>query len=596
MPPKSKLNKNQISDLPVSRFIPNDNTPIVVNGVIVSANDIITSNIISPPGKRLAVNNEYEIPPLESKIQIDQNLACAKTPSPQNTIPLASENFNKIDTSATPNFVKGIFSPQKINSPDGESIKRISSSIPVSRSSNPINIRSSNRSIENSPIKITNSPNQRSNSPIQRINSPIQRLSSPLEKGINIKFHTPRPPSGQPLMVPTPRSAQYSVPNTPSGSVFQNSGQPKMTPRENLHSSPTENSQSIPIAVRINSPINSPRYKVTIPQSPLALSPQAKLNIPIRAPFKLAMPPVEIPSQNITVGIKGGCAKKASSPLKQKINCQTQNSNVNAKGTKERPNYKNMNVDEQNNYRADFLNKFNVLRSYYPQSNIENPPEYYTIDQIHDLYECHVNRIMVTLSCNEYKVYLVITLLAMEVFFINVLKLDVQGFTLSQISKMSSYERLLIELGERNLIEKNSTWPIEIRILFVCGFNMLMFLAVKFFSNSIGGPQFELQVQNAIDGLTNMNLGSSSISRDNCGIPIVPGTTQQESSQKEGGGAGGFDLSGIINGFMGGNSDMDIPSMIGKIGSIFTAGKTGNKSSNKSDGPKKPPVSRKPCF
>ena len=53
-----------------------------------------------------------------------------------------------------------------------------------------------------------------------------------------------------------------------------------------------------------------------------------------------------------------------------------------------------------------------------------------------------------------------------------------------QISSMDRYDRLLIELGEKNYSTYGSSWPVEIRILLLALFNAALLIGVNMLTAS----------------------------------------------------------------------------------------------------------------
>jgi hypothetical protein len=54
-----------------------------------------------------------------------------------------------------------------------------------------------------------------------------------------------------------------------------------------------------------------------------------------------------------------------------------------------------------------------------------------------------------------------------------------EGFTQQQILTMSTYDTLLIELGEKSYIPQGSNWPVEIRLLGLVLINVAFFIFGK---------------------------------------------------------------------------------------------------------------------
>jgi hypothetical protein len=120
------------------------------------------------------------------------------------------------------------------------------------------------------------------------------------------------------------------------------------------------------------------------------------------------------------------------------------------------------------------------------------------------------------------------------------------GFAKQQLSSMNSYERILIELGEKAMIEKSkSQWPAEIRLLFTIVMNAVIFLLMK---NVMSGG-----LTNIIGSITGAPTGGggSSSSGGGCdgGMGMMSGLMNMMSGL---GGGGGGGLGGMMGG--GGNT------------------------------------------
>ena len=69
--------------------------------------------------------------------------------------------------------------------------------------------------------------------------------------------------------------------------------------------------------------------------------------------------------------------------------------------------------------------------------------------------------------------------MACEFLFGNYFGFDMKGFTQQQITAMSSYEKLLIELGEKNYVPEGSKWPVELRLVFLILMNTAFFIVSR---------------------------------------------------------------------------------------------------------------------
>jgi hypothetical protein len=63
------------------------------------------------------------------------------------------------------------------------------------------------------------------------------------------------------------------------------------------------------------------------------------------------------------------------------------------------------------------------------------------------------------------------------------LKIDMTGFAEQQILSINQYESLLIEIGEKSYFKTNTASP-EVRLMFLIGFNAVIFVMTKMMFNS----------------------------------------------------------------------------------------------------------------
>jgi hypothetical protein len=168
-----------------------------------------------------------------------------------------------------------------------------------------------------------------------------------------------------------------------------------------------------------------------------------------------------------------------------------------------RPDYSKLTMEQEIYMRTQFRAKFGILRTSYPEWNIQDPDERMTLDQIHDVYEYYIRQIMVSKETGQYKVYLVIFFMFIEVIGVKLLKLNMSGYTMSQLRIMNRYDTLLAELGEKWLVSSGSDWPVEARLLMMATFNAVIFIAVRYLCSWMGVDGLAETIQNFVDSMLN---------------------------------------------------------------------------------------------
>ena len=145
-----------------------------------------------------------------------------------------------------------------------------------------------------------------------------------------------------------------------------------------------------------------------------------------------------------------------------------------------------MNEQKEEDAKRELLFKFDLLRKSYPSSII---PEYTIHTDIRTLQKSYgdsVRRLSLDSSVENYKTYIVYGFMGCEFVFGNFLGFDMQGFTQQQILSMNSYEKLLIELGEKSYVPTGSKWPVELRLLFMIIMNAAFFVISKMIMKKTG--------------------------------------------------------------------------------------------------------------
>lgn len=306
--------------------------------------------------------------------------------------------------------------------------------------------------------------------------------------------------------------------------------------------------------------------------------------------------------------------KRASSPvhdnIKQDIKTpQTQVPKENhfyiapqqSSGLTNRPDYSRLTPPQILYLKSEFKVKFGILREKFPNLNVIDLHESLDLDQMHDLYDYYIKHILISKETGQYKAYMVIFLMFIEVIGVKLLKLNMSGYTLSQLRIINRYDSLFAELGEKWLVSGGSGWPVEARLMMMMLFNAVIFLVVRYLCSWLGVEGLADTLQNMIDKMLNgPDIMGSVIGGGAAPVGAPPNndyvpTEQPHVSQPTEASTGANPIDGIMNAFSGflsknGNS---ITETIANIGTSITGKMQNTNNINKTNASKakEPPSS-----
>ena len=179
----------------------------------------------------------------------------------------------------------------------------------------------------------------------------------------------------------------------------------------------------------------------------------------------------------------------------------------------------------------------------------------------------------------------VMGLMAIEFLCIKAFGIPMAGFTKMELKRMYRYNHLMIELGESfyettGVFGSGNNAPktsLEWRMFTSFGWNVVIFLGLKFLSKYIGGESMTGMVRGAFDKLLDNPVTIDNI--ENGQVPDAPTGGEEDN------GIGSL-FEGILGGGKGGNDIMD---MIANMGTNFTKKmeKNNAEKKSKSNQPKK---------
>lgn len=127
----------------------------------------------------------------------------------------------------------------------------------------------------------------------------------------------------------------------------------------------------------------------------------------------------------------------------------------------------------------EYLLKFLILKRKYPELELPEFTEHSDLRTMKNAYEFALRRAHLDHSVESYRGYLIGGSMAMEWAANNWFGVDMTGFTSNQMKNQKKYDRLLLELGEKNYSPEGSRFPVEVRLLFMMLMQAGMFVAQK---------------------------------------------------------------------------------------------------------------------
>lgn len=147
-----------------------------------------------------------------------------------------------------------------------------------------------------------------------------------------------------------------------------------------------------------------------------------------------------------------------------------------------------MSEKEEEDKKRELLFKFEIMRKSYKEQADKIPVHtmHTPLVEMQRSYEDTIRILTLDSNVSSYRMYLIGGFMVVEYVFGNFLGFDMHGFAKHQILSMSSYEKLLIELGEKSYTPGGSKFPVELRLLFMIIVNAGFFIVGKMLMKKTG--------------------------------------------------------------------------------------------------------------
>lgn len=142
-------------------------------------------------------------------------------------------------------------------------------------------------------------------------------------------------------------------------------------------------------------------------------------------------------------------------------------------------------IDEEK-VKNELLMKFVFLKRSDPSIDIPEFTINSNLASMQRTYDNTVRGLSFDSSITNFKTYLSYGFMITEFLLGKFAGLDMEGFCESQLNNMNAYDKLLIEIGEKNYVSKKSNLPVEIRLIFLILFNTFIFVISKFITKKTG--------------------------------------------------------------------------------------------------------------
>ncbi len=157
--------------------------------------------------------------------------------------------------------------------------------------------------------------------------------------------------------------------------------------------------------------------------------------------------------------------------------------------------------DDDEDKKRELIFKFNLLRRSYKNVDIPEFTIHSPYKKMNDSYEMTLRMLSLDSSVEQFKQILIGGFMLTE-YLMGYLRFDMEGFTKAQILQLASYERLLLELGQKSYVPTDQQLPVEIRLIGLILLNAVIFIISKLILKKTGTNLMSMLNHNVRDKYT----------------------------------------------------------------------------------------------
>ena len=169
--------------------------------------------------------------------------------------------------------------------------------------------------------------------------------------------------------------------------------------------------------------------------------------------------------------------------------------------------YITANEEQEGTRKRDLLFKFKILKKKYTNGNIPEFSEHTDIKILQKEYDTISKQIEIDVKVAKYKKWMFFAFMGLEFVIKNFLSFqDIIGFANHQSECIHEYESLLVELSEKNYIDNEKHYPVELRLLAAICMNTGIFVFGRMVEKHLGSrilSGFSNVMNNATSQYTN---------------------------------------------------------------------------------------------